>query len=202
MDRRIEKTQTALQLAIRTLMCRYSWRQINVQLLCQEAAISRSTFYAHYESKTDLLDSVFQQFETGLWGIVSDRNLAARGEFIFLTGLVEHVHSNHQLFARNNSMMEGYEVVLRFRKMIENLVHRELDKTSVQTITEPSATAFISAGIYASIVAWASAQCKLPMQDLIEEIDTIVNSLLMTVTPDYRHLSEPPATTSRASEAK
>lgn len=51
MDRRIRKTQTALVDAVRALLQTYVWDDISVQLICDTADISRSTFYSHFADK-------------------------------------------------------------------------------------------------------------------------------------------------------
>lgn len=54
-DLRILKTQNALKTALSKLLESHNFNLITVNDICEEALISRSTFYSHFEDKYDLL---------------------------------------------------------------------------------------------------------------------------------------------------
>ena len=53
-DRRIPRTRAMLQHALTSLILQKGYEAITIQDICDEANVSRSTFYAHYTSKDDL----------------------------------------------------------------------------------------------------------------------------------------------------
>ena len=55
MDPRVVRTRTALQHALFDLIQERRWTKITVQDLLDRTGISRSTFYAHYDNKLDVL---------------------------------------------------------------------------------------------------------------------------------------------------
>lgn len=66
-DRRVRRTQRNLKLALKTLLKTKPYENIKVSEVAQEADIARTTFYKHYETKNDLLfslyDDVFKTFQ-------------------------------------------------------------------------------------------------------------------------------------------
>lgn len=66
MDRRIKRTRTAVFNAILDLMVEKEARKITVMELCKRADINKSTFYLHYKSIDDCLQSCFQIVMDGI----------------------------------------------------------------------------------------------------------------------------------------
>ena len=58
MDRRKMKTRRAVFTAFEKLLSTKRYRHITVQDILDEADVGRSTFYAHFETKDDLLNAM------------------------------------------------------------------------------------------------------------------------------------------------
>lgn len=56
-DLRSVKTEKALYAAMFSLLKRYNFRKITIKKICEEALISRASFYAHFIDRYDLLKS-------------------------------------------------------------------------------------------------------------------------------------------------
>lgn len=66
MDRRVKRTRTAVFNALLDLMVEKDTNKITVLELCKRADINKSTFYLHYKSMDDCLQSCFQLIMDGV----------------------------------------------------------------------------------------------------------------------------------------
>lgn len=62
-DLRIRRTRTALKSALLFLLSRRQFNKISVNDLCEEAVVSRTAFYAHFEDKYALLKFALEGIE-------------------------------------------------------------------------------------------------------------------------------------------
>ena len=60
-DRRARRSRRVLAEALWQLIQQSDWADISVQMICDRADVARSTFYAHFQTKLDLLDEVFAE---------------------------------------------------------------------------------------------------------------------------------------------
>ncbi len=60
-DRRSQRTQQALMDALIALLTAKSYNEISINDIIERANVGRSTFYAHYQTKDDLLKSGFER---------------------------------------------------------------------------------------------------------------------------------------------
>lgn len=74
-DRRVQKTNAALQNAFRQLARTTSYRDITVKKLTETAQINRKTFYLHYDSIDDFADTIANEVADQLLGIITTKPL-------------------------------------------------------------------------------------------------------------------------------
>lgn len=71
-DRRIRKTEQALQYAFIHLVLEKDFSQITVKELCERADINKSTFYLHYRDLYDLASRIKQQLLDDVYHIIEE----------------------------------------------------------------------------------------------------------------------------------
>ncbi|GMQ93700.1 MAG: TetR/AcrR family transcriptional regulator [Acidimicrobiia bacterium] len=126
-DRRVRRTKQRLQVALMALIAEKSYDKITVQDLIDRADVGRSTFYAHYETKDDLLVS-------GLDGLTADIELHLADEpagphsILPSMGLFRHVAENHRRF-KPLFGSRGIDLVM-------NAAYETLVKTAMSRIDE------------------------------------------------------------------
>lgn len=108
-DRRSERTRRLLAEALLSLLRERRYRDLTVQDILDRANIGRSTFYAHFWDKDDLLISTIEQMIATL----SRQIDAAPGDASTLLpslGLFQHVQEQYQLLYRAFASGQGTDM--------------------------------------------------------------------------------------------
>jgi AcrR family transcriptional regulator len=123
-DRRVRKTQSAIYSAFVSLIVERGYDAISVQQVIDEADVGRTTFYAHFKSKNDLLMFGFQRLRDDLQGLLN----AASGSrsWSFLEPLLEHARAHLGLYRALLGGNGGPLAERAFQVIVEELVAGEL----------------------------------------------------------------------------
>jgi AcrR family transcriptional regulator len=97
-DRRSQRTQRTLHEALMALMQEKRYDDITVQDIIDRANVGRSTFYAHYQDKEDLMVSGLMHLMQILSGMVAQPSKTGDVRLLPTQELFEHVRENHTLF--------------------------------------------------------------------------------------------------------
>ena len=95
-DRRSQRTYHLVNAALMQLLLEKGYESITVQDILDRANIGRSTFYAHYFDKADVLESIAQQMLADFSQQVKPAE-AKRG-IVPSLALFRHVRQQHRLF--------------------------------------------------------------------------------------------------------
>src|SRR5215211_4419914 len=117
-DRRSERTRQLLSAALIELMLEQRYDTITVQDIIDRANIGRSTFYAHYLDKEDLLMSGFTRL---LDTLSPEHQQIGAGEYQALPGLAgffQHVQDHHRLY---KALVHGGGIDRLFKKSHQHM---------------------------------------------------------------------------------
>ncbi len=105
-DRRVLRTRRLLRDALVTLILEKRYDKITVQDIIDRADVGRSTFYAHFQDKEDLLISGFTDVTDELGQHIEDAHHTQEGEKHVAHSLVffQHAQKNHRLY---KAMLDG-----------------------------------------------------------------------------------------------
>jgi AcrR family transcriptional regulator len=110
-DRRSQRTQQALMDALLALLAVKSYDEISINEIIERANVGRSTFYAHYQAKDDLLKSGFERVLDMLTSHISF-NETDQGLQLDTTPFFHHAKGHYELY-RTLIWGSGFEVLTR-----------------------------------------------------------------------------------------
>jgi len=151
-DRRVVRSRVRLHAVLVELILERGWERVTVQDVCERADVGRSTFYAHYADKEDLLIGGLDLVRDGL--LAALRKAPDRPAFAFLHGLVEHVNESRRLFRAIIGRRSGLAVQRRFREVVLELMEEELGHRGVPARPLPTVARYL-AGALVELLIWA-----------------------------------------------
>lgn len=129
-DRRAARTRKALHEALISLILRKGYEAITIQDLIDEADVGRSTFYAHYTGKEDLLRGGFEALRKLL--TEAQRNTSAKGDgaegesLPFSLALFEHACEYRTVYRALIGSRGGAVVGKELRRVLSDVVKKDL----------------------------------------------------------------------------
>lgn len=185
-DRRVQKTKKLLSEALVSLILEKGYEAVSIQDILDRANVGRSTFYAHYENKEQLL----------LFGHEHLRNLAVKegaSQIDFLSFYL-HLAERHELAAK--LLSEEKSEVLITRSLYE-LFHYGISR--LYEVPSPEAaerpmfllrTAAASAALVQLMTSWMHAGMPYPPEKMAEESAALVRRILIqdSKSAKQRHL--------------
>jgi AcrR family transcriptional regulator len=155
-DARVRRTRDALGDALIELMQEKPFDTITVQDVLDRAHVSRSTFYAHYSDKDDLLMSDAEEFFESIsmalseHGDKSDRVFPVREFFVHLSD----VQPFYKALVKSGKFQENMELARgHFARGIERRLS-ELPRGQSIPPNQLPAIAFTHAGALLSLLTW------------------------------------------------
>jgi AcrR family transcriptional regulator len=159
-DRRIQRTEQQLRAALIALILEKGYDAITVQDILDRANMGRSTFYAHYRDKEDLLLSGFQvlfdTFEKEYRQTTApDKDLAQAGKELSLF-FFRHAGSHRALFQAMIGEQGGKIVLEHTQRYLVNFIRDNIaaQLTDRQKDLPVDVLAHYIASSYLSLLIW------------------------------------------------
>lgn len=150
-DRRVRRTRRALREAMLDLVVEKGYQAVTVQDIIDRADVARSTFYAHFTDKHDLLRTGLDELRDGLRPAGDGRSTRLFG---FSLHLFRHCRDNERLLPALMKPRGGAPVQRWFAEMIAELVREDLPETAGPTGASREATVQFLTGAYMSLLMW------------------------------------------------
>ena len=158
-DRRVRRTHRRLKEALLELIEERDYERITVEEITERADVARSTFYAHFGSKEDLLFSGFDAWVLGLVGqdVAAEEPLRTgrSGSLRFSLPLLRHM-SGQGRFVRALLLAPEARLRRRVTRLIAAVIRKELGGSSAARSEARAldAQAFTLACAFLGVAAW------------------------------------------------
>jgi AcrR family transcriptional regulator len=180
MDRRAARTRRALHSALMSLILRKGYEAITVQDIIDEADVGRSTFYAHYTGKEDLLRSGFQTLRAELTEAqrTARPNIdGSRDEPLgFSLAMFEHASGYTDVYRALVDGRGGVVAVNEIRRILSEIVKKELSGVRHdETVPQEVRIEFVVGAFLTVLIWWLERRPKLTPS----QVDTIFRRLVI-----------------------
>jgi AcrR family transcriptional regulator len=181
-DRRVQRTRTALLIALLDLIVEKGYEDVTVQEIADRANVGRSTFYTHFLDKRELLLSgveELQEFLTQQRAALDGSATTNARLFPYSLPLFQHIQRNFRicrvlLGSHNGAIGEPH-----VRRILTDLVHQELAASVPSNVTpavQLDVVVHYAVSAFVGLLVWWTDQ-QLPCSP--EEIDRQFRALTL-----------------------
>jgi AcrR family transcriptional regulator len=175
-DRRVQKTRHALQEAFIDLILEKGYNAVMLQDILDRANVGRSTFYAHYRDKEDLLANCFQGLHDVFEGhaqFAQARSMTGEPPsgtpIIFLPTVLAYVQNEHRLFkallgkrSGGPQVREVQDFMLKYaRGMVKTITRASLPAYQVEATAQ-----YLSNTLLVMLIWWVDNDLPCSAEEL------------------------------------
>lgn len=181
-DRRVRKTRSSLSDALMELMTEKEYGAITVQDIIDRADVGRSTFYAHFLDKQDLLQSRLDDLKAGLSHDLQAQRATDEQPFDRILGfsraMFEHAKAHHRVYRAIVGKPAGTMVQLQIQRLLTELVQ---DALTAELAGKPmprlpiDVLALSIVGAFMAMLQWWLDQ---PQPGPVKEVDGMFRAFL------------------------
>ncbi len=180
LDRRVQRTRQLLHQALIELITEKSYDKITVQDILDRANIGRSTFYAHFTDKNDLLRSQLDSFRFDLQHHQAEDQKPS--VIISVKHIFEHGVENYHLH-RALIGSQGVEIVRQaaHNQLVEGIVqHLEEAQAAGHPIPVPPiiVAQFLAGALHALIGWWLDEQMPYSPSEMEDMFQLLTSSMV------------------------
>ena len=179
-DLRIIKTKKILFDALLKLMKKKNFEKIKIADICEEALINRSTFYAHYEDKYELLMALFEEQKISLLEKLDNKeNTNFSKEYLMevLNILINYIDENREIYSAILSNNRNGILIDFLIDVIERDVSERLkDSNEIKNSNLPLdiIVKFYAGGLINIGMSWLINKEKYNKEELLSYINILI----------------------------
>ncbi|MDE7425625.1 MAG: TetR/AcrR family transcriptional regulator [Lachnospiraceae bacterium] len=183
MDRRQQKTREAIFTAFGNLLSKKNYNKITVQEIIDTANVGRTTFYAHFETKDDLLRemciSLFNHVFSDVPQIENTHDFSVTTDktSTIITHILYHLRDNHKNILGILSCDSGELFLQFFKQYLNDLISKYIVITLPPEIPEEFLINHISGSFVNMVQWWIKGGLKQSPEQLTVYFETVITPI-------------------------
>ena len=191
-DRRIQRTQQLLRASLLALVKEKGFEALSVQEIIDRANVGRTTFYAHFRNKEELLLHGFDE----LRALLKQRQREARarqGErgdrlFGFSREMFEHVNAHRDVFQAMVGKRSGAAVERRIQRLLIELVREDvkfaLPPSRARATQREPLVQFLAGAFLGLLTWWLDEEPHRSPEEMDHTFRQLALPAMQAATPD------------------
>jgi AcrR family transcriptional regulator len=176
-DRRVQRTRQLLNEALMSLIVEKGYESITVQNIIDRANLGRSTFYAHYQDKEDLLLSGMQKVVHSLMGGVENSPVVdeVNGESRHILSTLPIFRHAQEQFHLHKAMVagRGMDVILKtiqnhLSSHIQGQIELLLPGGQTPSVPPPVMANYLAGALLTLLTWWLDHNMPYPPEQMDE----------------------------------
>ena len=174
-DRRIAKSEKAIQSAFLEMLLDGGFDSITIKNLTEKADISRKTFYLHYVDKYDLLNEIVDEMIKELTELCEKKK---QMEFIEGTVLWFHYFEEHKSFF---AALFAAESTIAFRHRLLDFIMEQL-KNKLEGVSDQKNTEvqrkFMAMAVLGVVESYVLNQFDVGIDEIAEQVGELLEQII------------------------
>ncbi len=182
-DRRIQRTRLTLRSALVSLIQERGFEALTVQDIIDRANVGRSTFYAHFKSKEDLLAGGIEMLGLSLKRLQMEalgKSRSSEELFPFSRELFAHAEEHLEVFRAMMGKRSGGIVQQHLHRMLVDLVRADVETMVLRKIRDrlriEALAQFVAGGLLGLVISRAERKKHLS----VDELDAIFRRMAIS----------------------
>ncbi|TVP93031.1 MAG: TetR/AcrR family transcriptional regulator [Alkalibacterium sp.] len=190
-DLRVLKTHKAIYTAFFTLLQKKDYTDITIQDIADEALINRSTFYAYFHDKDDLVEQIIEQKLDSIRAVMqlslltNDNEVKLMHIQMVLTQLLEQIKEDKDTYVLILSIIDKHILTDKFKGIVTDAYQDILSRLRIMESDMEVPVELIidySLGIlFMTVNWWLKNDCDYPEDQLARLIMKLVGNANLTV---------------------
>ena len=177
-DLRVIKTKKALFEALLDLMKDKTFEEIKVSDICSRALVNRTTFYAHYNDKYELLVSFIDELEQNLLSALKNNENEINSKEYFMKTLellMEHIDEKRNVYSailvnNKNGILMDILIDVANKDINERIKH----DNNISIVPTDVITKFYLGAIVSIGMSWIRNNTKYTKEELLKYFEILI----------------------------
>ena len=179
-DLRVIKTKNALYNTLIELMKDHAFEEIKVSDICTKALINRSTFYAHYNDKYELLKDMIDNLKDSLTAeLKKNQNIGDTKDYYLemIKIFLDHIESKRNTYISimiNNRNSIMVDIIYDVLDHDVNMRLKELEKKDTQKVPANILAKFYIGAVFNVALEFLKKDSPYTKEDILNYLDYLI----------------------------